>query len=169
MVLSNLLDNRLMTEGQIVGARRHPASVSTRFKYDSPDYFLDWSFDEIHKTGSQLREKVLVVRTTLDLKLQKTAEESIEFHLRQYDRQYHATQAATVILENDGSVRAIVGGRDYSESQFNRATQARHQRRRIPGSSFKPYVYAVAMENGLPPRSIVSDAPNQLGRRMDAA
>jgi len=163
VVLSNLIDNKLMTEGQIVGARRHPASIVTRLKYEeSPDYFLDWAFDEIRKMSSQLSEHILVVRTTFDATLQKAAEESIEFHLRQYGTQYHVTQAATVILENDGSVRAIVGGRDYSQSQFNRATQARRQ----TGSSFKPYVYAVAMENGLTPKSVVPDAPIDWGGWM---
>lgn len=159
VVLSNLVDGQLMTEGQVVGARRHPAVVLTSSDEDRPDYFLDWAFDEIRKMGDKLSEHVLVVRTTLDMGIQKAAEESIEYHLRQFGKQYHATQAATVIIENDGSVRAIVGGRDYSESQFNRATQARRQ----PGSSFKPYVYAVAMENGLTPKSIVSDAPINWG------
>lgn len=160
IVLSNMVDSKLMTEGQVIGARRHPASVITRFKYEeSPDYFLDWAFDEIRKISSRLPEDILIVRTTLDTKLQKAAEESIAFHLRQYGRQFHATQAATVILANDGAVRAIVGGRDYSQSQFNRATQARRQ----TGSSFKPYVYAVAMENGLTPRSVVADAPINWG------
>lgn len=159
VVLSNLIDDGLMTEGQIVGARRNPASVITRFKHDSPDYFLDWAFDEIRKMEELPREPMLVIRTTLDTGLQKAAEEAVLFHLRQYGKQYHASQAAVVILDNDGSVRAIVGGRDYSESQFNRATQASRQ----TGSSFKPYVYAVAMENGLTPKSIVTDAPINWG------
>ena len=64
--------------------------------------------------------------------------------LRQYGREYRAKQAAAVLMEHDGSVRAMVGGRDYGESQFNRATDALRQ----PGSSFKPYVYAAALQAG---------------------
>ncbi|MHC5306692.1 transglycosylase domain-containing protein [Bartonella sp. LJL80] len=159
VVLSNLVDDGLMTEGQVIGARRHPASVVTEAEDNQPNYFLDWAFDEVRKLGNKLPSHNLVVRTTLDLGIQKAAEESIEYHLRQYGPQYKATQAAAVIIDNDGSVRAIVGGRDYGESQFNRATQGGRQ----PGSSFKPYVYAVAMEHGLTPKTIISDAPINWG------
>jgi len=155
VVLSNLVESAMMSEGEIAGARRQPANVLQRTNEGQPDYFLDWIFDEIRKMGRQLPERTLTVRSTLDPRLQKAAEESIEFYLRQYGRTYRASQAASVVLENDGAVRAIVGGRDYGLSQFNRATRAERQ----TGSSFKPYVYAVAMENGLTPSSIVSDAP----------
>ena len=64
--------------------------------------------------------------------------------LRQYGNSYRVKQAALVLVETDGAVRAMVGGRDYGESQFNRATDALRQ----PGSSFKPFVYATAMMNG---------------------
>lgn len=82
------------------------------------------------------------MRTTLDRNLQRAAEESLEYHLRQFGKDYNVSEAATVVIANDGSVRALVGGRDYGESQFNRATKALRQ----AGSSFKPYVYAAAME-----------------------
>ena len=159
VVLSNLVDDGLMTEGQVIGARRHPASVVTELDNDEPNYFLDWAFDEVRKLGNKLPNHNVVVRTTLDQGIQKAADESIEYYLQQYGAQYKATQAAAVILDNDGSVRAIVGGRDYQQSQFNRATQGGRQ----PGSSFKPYVYAVAMERGLTPKTIISDAPINWG------
>jgi len=160
VVLSNMVANGFLTEGQVLEARSHPAGVITRYKYeDSPDYFLDWAFDEIRKEGDSFPERVLTVRTTLDRNLQKAAEESVQYHLQQYGKSFRASQAAAVILDTDGSVRAIVGGRSYTMSQFNRATQARRQ----TGSSFKPYVYAVAMENGLTPRSVVTDAPINWG------
>ena len=159
VVLSNLVDDGLMTEGQVVSARRHPASVVNELDDNQPNYFLDWAFDEVRKIGNDLPSHNVVVRTTLDQGIQKATEESIQYHLQQYGKQYNAKQAAAVILDNDGSVRAIVGGRDYGESQFNRATQGGRQ----PGSSFKPYVYAVAMERGLTPKTIVSDAPINWG------
>jgi penicillin-binding protein 1A len=79
--------------------------------------------------------------------------------LRQFGRDYHATQAATVVADLDGGVRAMVGGRDYGASQFNRAVDAYRQ----PGSSFKPYVYSTALMNGFTPTSIVVDGPVCLG------
>lgn len=162
VVLSNLADAGFMSEGQLAVARRNPASVVDRAKGDNPDYFLDWAFDEVKKITSNIPQHNLIVRTTLDRNIQKAAEDAIEFHLRQYGAQYKVTEAATVIIADDGSVRAIVGGRDYGESQFNRATKALRQ----AGSSFKPYVYAVAMEKGLTPDTIVSDAPVAWGNWM---
>ena len=155
VVLSNLVDAGFMGDGEIASARIHPATVVANLNNDAPDYFLDWTYDEVKKMGDKLPTRMLVVRTTLDLGLQKAAEESIAYHLAQYGKQYHATQASTVILENDGSVRAMVGGLDYAKSQFNRAAHAQRQ----AGSSFKPYVYAIAMEHGLTPQTIISDAP----------
>ncbi|EJN01396.1 penicillin-binding protein 1A [Phyllobacterium sp. YR531] len=152
VVLSNLVQGGLMTEGQVVGARRNPATVVDRGRLESPDYFLDWAFDEVRKVAQNLSTHTLVVRTTLDTGIQKAAEESAEYHLRQYGKEYHVGQAAIVVLENNGAVRAIVGGRDYGLSQFNRATAALRQ----AGSSFKPYVYAAAMEKGMTPKTLVS-------------
>ncbi|MEP7029688.1 MAG: penicillin-binding transpeptidase domain-containing protein, partial [Pseudolabrys sp.] len=106
-----------------------------------------------------MSERVFVVRTTLDTNMQKAADLAVENSLRQYGQEYHAKQAAAVLMDVDGSVRAMVGGRDYGASQFNRATDAMRQ----PGSSFKPYVYASALEHGFKPTSIVVDAPICLG------
>jgi penicillin-binding protein 1A len=102
---------------------------------------------------------VFVVRTALDTNLQNAADSAIESSLRQYGQEYHAKQAAAVLMDVDGAVRAMVGGRDYGASQFNRATDAMRQ----PGSSFKPYVYATALEHGMKPTSIVVDGPVCIG------
>ena len=106
-----------------------------------------------------MHERVFVVRLALDVGLQKHAEKTVESLLRQYGREYHVKQAAAVLMDTDGAVRAMVGGRDYGESQFNRATDAIRQ----PGSSFKPYVYATALMNGFKPSSIVVDSPVCIG------
>jgi penicillin-binding protein 1A len=152
-----------MTEGQVFGARRNPATPVDRRDDRAPNYYLDWAFDEIKKLvdtfPKSMTERVFVVRTALDLNLQRAAENAIENSLRQYGQEYHAGQAAAVLMDVDGSVRAMVGGRDYGASQFNRATDATRQ----PGSSFKPYVYATALEHGFKPNSIVVDAPICLG------
>jgi penicillin-binding protein 1A len=158
-VLTNMVQGGLMSEGQVLDARRHPANIVERTASETPDYFLDWAFEEVKKTAKGLPQTSFVVRTTVDLDLQKAAEESVEFHLRQNGQQFKVTQAAVVMIENDGAVRAMVGGRDYGVSQFNRATGALRQ----AGSSFKPYVYATAMENGFTPESVVPDSPISWG------
>jgi penicillin-binding protein 1A len=150
-----MVQGQMMTEGQVIAARRNPASVVDREDLESPDYFLDWAFEEVKRIGSKMRNHSLVVRTTIDLDIQRAAEEAIEFHLRQHGQDYDVSQAAAVIIENNGAVRSIVGGQDYGESQFNRATHAKRQ----AGSSFKPYVYATAMENGFTPKSRIRDEP----------
>ncbi|MBB3288075.1 MULTISPECIES: transglycosylase domain-containing protein [Rhizobium] len=158
-VLSNLVQSGLMTEGQVIAARRNPASVVDRAQIESPDYFLDWAFDEVQRLATRFPERSLIVRTTIDMGLQKAAEDSIQSSLMEFGERYHAKQGASVMIENGGAVRAMVGGSDYGESQFNRATKALRQ----PGSSFKIYTYSVAMENGMTPTSTIVDAPISWG------
>jgi penicillin-binding protein 1A len=163
VVLDNLVEAGFMTEGQVFGARRHPATSVDRRDERAPNYYLDWAFDEAKKLvdtfPKSMTERVFVVRTALDANLQKAADSAVENSLRQYGQEYHASQAAAVLMDVDGAVRAMVGGRDYGGSQFNRATDAMRQ----PGSSFKPYVYATALGHGFKPSSIVVDAPICLG------
>ncbi len=163
VVLDNLVEAGFMTEGQVFGARRNPAIAVDRRDERAPNYYLDWAFDEMKKLVETLpksmHERVFVVRLALDVDLQKHAEQAVENSLRQYGREYNAKQGASVLMEVDGAVRAMVGGRDYGDSQFNRATDALRQ----PGSSFKPYVYATALMHGFKPTSIVVDSPVCIG------
>jgi penicillin-binding protein 1A len=163
VVLDNLVESGFMTEGQVFGARRNPATALDRRDDRSPNYFLDYAFDEMKKLVAifpkSMSERVFLVRTSLDSGLQTVAENAVENSIRQYGRDYHASQAAMVVADLDGSVRAMVGGRDYTASQFNRATDALRQ----PGSSFKPYVYATALQHGMKPTSIVVDGPVCIG------
>src|SRR5436853_3013096 len=162
-VLDNLVEAGMMTEGQVFGARRNPAVALDRRDERVANYYLDFAFDEMKKLVAtfpkSLHERVSVVRTGLDVNLQRESENTVESMIRQYGNDYKARQAAAVVLDLDGAVRAMVGGRDYGQSQFNRATDALRQ----PGSSFKPYVYATALSNGFKPTSIVVDAPICLG------
>jgi len=164
VVLDNLVEAGFMTEGQVFGARRNPASVVDRRDEHAPNYYLDWAFDEMKKLVRELprsvHERVFVARLAIDVNLQRQAELAVENSLRQHGREYRASQAAAVLMEHDGAVRAMVGGRDYGESQFNRATDALRQ----PGSSFKPYVYAAALQSGgFRPTSVVVDSPVCIG------
>ena len=163
VVLDNLVESGFMTEGQVFGARRNPAMALDRRDDRSPNYFLDYAFDEMKKLvgtfPKSMSERVFLVRTSIDSGLQRVADDSVESLLKQYGRDYHASQSAMVIADLEGGVRAMVGGRDYTSSQFNRATDALRQ----PGSSFKPYVYATALEHGMKPTSIVVDGPICIG------
>jgi len=162
-VLDNLIEAGFMTEGQVFGARRNPANAVDRRDERIANYYLDYAFDEMKKLvqsfPKSMHERVFVVRTGLDVNLQREADNTVESMLRQYGADYRVKQAGAVILDLDGAVRAMVGGRDYGQSQFNRATDAMRQ----PGSSFKPYVYATALMNGYKPTSILQDAPICLG------
>ena len=96
-----------------------------------------------------------MVETTIDPKLQSVAEASIIDELAAKSVKFNVTQGALVAMTPDGAVRAMVGGRNYAESQYNRAVTAKRQ----PGSAFKPFVYLTAIEAGLTPETIRQDAP----------
>jgi len=157
-VLTNMVQAGFMTEGQVMGARRKPADVVRKAADASPDYFLDWAFDEVKKKVPD-GDRNLIVRSTVDMNIEKAADDAVENALRESGERYRVSQAAMVIAEPDGAVRALVGGRDYGESQFNRATDAVRQ----PGSSFKSFVYTAAIQHGYTPKSIVQDAPISIG------
>ena len=159
VVLTNLVDAGFMTAGQVHGARLNPARpIETRSTY-SPDWYLDWAFEEIQRVAEGRGHFVLTARTTLDVGLQQAADQALVSTIRQHGRGKNASSGALVAMEPDGAVRALVGGVDYGESQFNRASAARRQ----PGSSFKLYVYANAVEQGLTATSLVRDASPSCG------
>ena len=151
-VLANMVQAKFMIESQVIGARRNPASAIQRSTSELLNYFLDHAFDRVKELAVGMPTNTLIVKTTIDSSLQKAAEDAVLTHLHQYGEDYGANQAAMVVLENGGAMRAIVGGRDYGESQYNRATRARRQ----PGSTFKPYVYAYAVQQGYLPEQVVS-------------
>ncbi len=154
-VLTNIVQAGFMTEGQVVRARREPASVVEREDLQGPNYFLDWAYEEVRKTAGKFKTRNLVVKSTVDLDLQKAAEDSVETHLRQFGTKFGVRDAAMVVIDHEGAVRAMVGGRDYGQSQFNRATLSKRQ----PGSSFKPFVYASSIENfGYDEKTKVTDS-----------
>ena len=146
-VLQNMVNAGFLTQGQIFAARQNPATPVERARDFAPNWYLDFAFEELKRLANNGRlgsDRVLTVRTALDNGLQKHADGVVEDMLRQYGRQFGAEQASVVVMEPNGAVRAIVGGRDYGQSQFNRATDAARQ----PGSSFKPFVYLAALATG---------------------
>lgn len=114
-------------------------------------YFVDWIWRELETVIGTPRTD-LIVHTTLDLEAQKAAEAAAQAHL---DPEKGAEQVALITLDNNGGVRAMVGGHSYMKSQFNRATQAERQ----PGSAFKPFVYLAAFNADLKPWEDRIDAP----------
>jgi penicillin-binding protein 1A len=121
---------------------------------DQVRYFTDWILSELPDyTGATDRD--LVIKTSLDPRLQRLAEHAVTTALDTSGKQSKASQAAMVVMTPDGQVLAMVGGRDYAQSQFNRATQALRQ----PGSSFKLMVYLAALEAGMTPDDIMRDSP----------
>jgi penicillin-binding protein 1A len=97
----------------------------------------------------------LIVETTIDASLQLAARNAVENVMRTKGRTAHASEAAVLLLNPDGAVRAMIGGRNHAESQFNRAVRAMRQ----PGSAFKPFIYLAAIENGFTPNSLIDDSP----------
>ena len=158
-VLSNLVEAGYYSAGQIHAARLHPAKIVETRATNSPDWYLDWAFEEVQRIAEGKNQFVLTARTTVDASLQRAAEEVLAGDVRQNGRSHRYNSGAIVSMDPDGAVRAIAGGVDYGESQFNRATHARRQ----PGSSFKIYVYATALENGYKPTSTVRDYSRSCG------
>ena len=162
VVLYRMLDAGFITQGELVQARRDNVAIVDQKIIESPDWFLDWAYkDTLALIEEQNLESnfVIEVKTTIDLKLQQAAQKIVNAVLETEAAALDANQASSVTMTPDGAVRAIVGGRDYEDSQFNRATDALRQ----PGSSFKPFVYLAALMDGMTPDTIVVDGPVSIG------
>ena len=153
-VLDRLVGAGSLSEKEVAGARANPAEVLARSADAGREYFVDWIAEEVRTLLPDATGRV-IVRTTLDPRRQTAAEKAVGKALAESGAGRQVTQGALVALGPDGSVRAMVGGRSYVESQFNRATQAERQ----PGSAFKPIVYLAALKAGYTPDSPVTDEP----------
>jgi penicillin-binding protein 1A len=125
---------------------------------DGVRYFADWVVERLTGFIGPVEQDVTIM-TTLDGAMQRAAEQRLAATLDGPGVKAHVTQGAIVAMAPDGAVKALVGGRDYQESQFNRATQAMRQ----PGSTFKPLVYLAALEAGLRPDTMIDDSPIRIG------
>jgi penicillin-binding protein 1A len=158
-VLDAMVQNGAITQQQADDARRQPAVL--RVAPGTPpgsNYFIDAAAAEAKsQTGATTAD--LTLKTTLNRSLQQIAESVIAKRLDASAKAKDVHQAALVALAPDGAILAMVGGRDYNESQFNRVTQARRQ----PGSLFKLFVYLTALRKGYTPDSVVVDQPVSIG------
>jgi penicillin-binding protein 1A len=160
LVLKAMVETGAISREQAEAARRQP--VSLRVPPDNPpgtNYFVDVLGGDAKRLVDSAASTDLTVRSTLDLDLQGIAEGVIARRLKAEGRAKKVSQAALVAMAPDGAILAMVGGRDYNESQFNRAVQAKRQ----PGSLFKVFVYLAAFQKGLDPQMTAVDRPVQIG------
>jgi penicillin-binding protein 1A len=152
IVLNSMVEEGLASHEQAAAAKAHPATLASPRMRAGSGYFAEWVAAEsrLYADPGQPRLKV---ETTLDRHMQAAAEAAVQNVLAQTGTK--VGQAALVAMTPDGRVRAMLGGRDYASSQFNRATQAERQ----PGSAFKLFVYLAALEAGLRPEDKISAAP----------
>ncbi|HEU4630693.1 MAG TPA: PBP1A family penicillin-binding protein [Gemmatimonadaceae bacterium] len=170
LVLDLMAEQGYVTAAQAAAAKRQPLKLAPNAGYGvRAPYFVDVVRAQAERAGIPVTEGGYRIRTTLDPLLQRAAEEALAAELKAiesrpgYRHLKYAghppgrtdyLQGAVVVLDpTSGHVRALVGGRDYGESQFNRAVNALRQ----PGSAFKPFVYATAIADSLPPNTVVAD------------
>jgi penicillin-binding protein 1A len=158
-VLSKMADAGFITTDQATAAAKGGASLAVvAVARPAARYFTDWVAEQLGDFADAGRRDLTVV-TTLDARMQAEAEAAIAEVTARGSGKLMATEGALVAMSPSGAVRAMVGGRDYNHSQFNRATQAQRQ----PGSAFKPFVYLAGLEAGLQPSDHFVDAPMRIG------
>ncbi|MEQ8355601.1 MAG: PBP1A family penicillin-binding protein [Kiloniellaceae bacterium] len=158
LVLQTMVEAGFITEAQAETALREKSPQRVA-RDDIAPYFADWVLAQVRDYLGDIDDDIRVV-TTLDPTLQGIANEDLAAVLTDEGAARQVGQAALVSLAPDGAVRALVGGRNYGDSQFNRVTQALRQ----PGSAFKVFVYLAGLEAGMTPDSTVEDAPVRIGK-----
>ncbi|MCI0431319.1 MAG: PBP1A family penicillin-binding protein [Rhodospirillales bacterium] len=158
IVLNSMVEAGYLQTDQVIAALSSDADVGRTAAADwTGRYFADWVYDQVSSYVG-ITERDLVVVTTIDLRLQRLAEAELKRIIAEEGPQRGAAQAALVMMTPDGAVKAMVGGRDYRESEFNRAAQAMRQ----PGSAFKLFVFLAALEAGTDPDDLMVDGPIQV-------
>ncbi len=153
-VLAAMAEAKFITEAQAQASIGHPSYNVKPVGAGTINYVADWIGEVLDDLIGQVDQNI-VVETSIDPKLQAVAEAAIIDELAAKSVKFNVSQGALVAMAPDGAVRALVGGRNYAESQYNRAITSRRQ----PGSAFKPFVYLTAIEQGLTPETIRQDAP----------
>lgn len=158
LVLQSMAEAGFITAEEAADAIAHPAAARTA-PYVSAKYFVaDWVAEQLPEFVKDYQQS-LVVETTIDPAIQASAELAIGNALRGEGARLNVTQGAMVVMDGSGAVLAMVGGKSYKRSQFNRAVKAKRQ----PGSAFKPFVFLAALEQGASPTTQVTDEPVRIG------
>lgn len=158
LVLAAMREQGMIDDGAKAIAESEPPTRAASYWQGSENYVADKVVSELPALIGETKDDI-TVETTIDMNLQKVGEESIKDLISQSGKKMNVSQAALVSIDNTGAVRALIGGIDYATSQFNRATDARRQ----PASTFKPFVYLSAIEQGRTPDSVRNDAPVRIG------
>jgi len=153
-VLAAMADLKFINHTTERLALARPPRIVTQINNGSVNYVADWVMDALNDAIGHVDEDI-VVQTTIDANLQMAAEKALEEELAQKGDKNGVGQGAVIAMSPDGLVRALVGGRSYADSQFNRAVAAKRQ----PGSAFKAFVYLTALEHGLTPDTVREDKP----------
>lgn len=158
VVLGAMRQEGFITDSDLKTAMSQPPTKAKSNWTGAQQYAADMVVDEVKSLIGEPKTDI-VVETTIDRRLEDAADKVLNEVLKKDGAKSNVSQAALVSVDATGAIRALVGGRDYGESQFNRATKAKRQ----PGSSFKPFVYAAALESGLRPDTIRNDTPVRIG------
>ncbi|WP_407936820.1 transglycosylase domain-containing protein [Jiella pelagia] len=157
VVLGAMLDEGKITRQDFDDAVAEKPVKAKTYWDGAQHYAADLVMRDIKKLVGDVKQDV-IVETTIEMPLERIAEKVIRQTID--TSKQNVTQGALVAIDGTGAIRALVGGRDYAESQFNRAVDAKRQ----PGSTFKPFVYETALEQGWRPESIIVDGPVQIGK-----
>jgi len=155
VVLGLMHEQGYLTDAELAEARARPATLHEAAEQPTGGFFADWVMQTGPAWLTRDTTEDVVVQTTLDARIQRAAEEAVAQVFADRVREGSEAEAAVLVMSADGAVRAMVGGRRYVVGGFNRATQAQRQ----TGSAFKPFVYALAMDDGYQPYDLVEDAP----------
>ncbi|MGE0180980.1 MAG: transglycosylase domain-containing protein [Parvularculaceae bacterium] len=157
LVVDAMLDAGFITHEQAENAYRSPVKIGAS-QFSGAPYFVDEAIAEARQ-ASKGADGDLIIRTTYDPAIQDALEMGMiaGAALAEIDQ---SIEIAAVVIDGEGSIKAMAGGRDYRVSQFNRATHAHRQ----PGSAFKPFVFLAALELGWRPEDIIDDAPVTVGK-----
>jgi penicillin-binding protein 1A len=157
-VLSAMVEAGFITDQDAKQALVSPATVRPQTPGESAGYVADWVWELVPGFVGDLPGDI-VVETTIDMRMQDAAERALVTVIDDEGKARGVSEGALVAMDTSGAVRALIGGRNYVKSQFNRAVKAERQ----PGSSFKTFVYVAAMEAGLTPDTLRNDAPVSYG------
>ena len=154
VVIENMVKAGMLTPSQAVAALAAPARVRNPSGITGYEYAVDWVVELLPGfVGEQHTD--LIVETSIDADLQRKAQNIVRLAMARNSVRHRVGEAATVVLDRRGAIKALVGGRSYKRSQFNRAVKAYRQ----PGSAFKPFVFLAALESGMTPDTVTSDKP----------
>ncbi|MDF1779397.1 MAG: transglycosylase domain-containing protein [Rhizobiaceae bacterium] len=160
LVLEAMREEGFVTDREITTAMTRAPTKTKSYWSGAENYGADLVMDQIESLIGGKVTRDLIVDTTIDFSLQQQAEHAIRSAIDRDGGKLDVSQGALVSIDGTGAIRALVGGYDYSTSQFDRATKAKRQ----PGSAFKPFVYVAALEMGRTPLSVRNDAPIRIGK-----